>query len=170
MGLRDGRRSPVLAGVSFVLLIITGILRLTLAQKQRQREEEIKRGEKILESILTMTPGPAETTMSPAPVAPPTAKASASAATSHEGWVVESMTAWCDGERWAGRAYVRATTEAPKTWGFAFTLLDGTRAVGTLTGHSDGMAFMESHPVRLTSLDPCAQGRFGYRWGVTDER
>jgi hypothetical protein len=168
------RRTKRGSGLTAALLMVAFGIRQCGAYQERQRKAESDRAlAELRERYASMTPGPERTVMTPAPspVPSPTKSGRGTASPtlppeSHEGWVVEGLTAWCESGRWAGSAAVRATTETPRTWGFVFTLTDGKQVVGTLSGEDPRHAFMDGHEVTLTSRDECSQGTFGYRWTV----
>ncbi|HEV2890800.1 MAG TPA: hypothetical protein VGX28_10545 [Frankiaceae bacterium] len=161
MGSRWGR-----AVLAVVLLLLAGV-RMYHRNEVRQREREDRQALEELRERLRESPAPARTTMSAAPVATPPRNATAPpVVASHEGWFVDGMTAWCEDGRWAGEASAHATTRSPRTWGFVFTLLDGSRVVGELHGQDDHVAYMDRHSVVLTSDDACSDGTFAYRWAV----
>lgn len=161
---RRSHTFPVMA----LLMLALGIRWCGAYQKAQQKRDDARAAEELWQRLES--PGtertvmrPAETTPTPVPSRGGTPSATPE---SHEGWVVEAMTAWCENGLWAGEAGVHATTETPATWGFVFTLTDGTRDVGVLRGQDDRMAYMDPHPLRLTSQDPCREGTFAYRWTV----
>lgn len=172
-----GRAYRFLVGL-VALLLILGTFRLIRYAGRRQRErDEARAVAELRERLASAAAAPERVEVSPAPVTPTatarptrgTAPASVAPTTgpeSHEGWVVASMRVWCEDGRWAGEADVHATTESPRTWGFVFTLTDGTRDVGELHGQDDRMGYMDPHPLVLRSSDPCVKGTFGYRWTV----
>ncbi len=163
------RRSALAVGA---LLLMLGTVRVcTATQEQRRREESDRAVAELRDRLASATPESARVAISPAPPAPrPTGSGVPTRAPeSHEGWVVESVTAWCGGGYWAGEANVRATTESPRTWGFVVTLTDGRRDLAELRGEHDHMAYMDAGPVRLTSTAPCpvsAPPPVTYRWTV----